>query len=206
MSSFFLAISDTYVLQGNSYWLSNVCSICWNAGFSMVLKGCISLAMYQTTLSVSAQHFALSCLYFVCRLNASVIVNSQEDGDGPYVALVGFFFPSWENCIGWLCFGCRCMFVVLPLLVATVLQQMRHTSSSRLSGSPQSFSLNPECSHTAACYFSKGSHAALCVMSAVGPRLNPKSDWQRGSREIHEENKQACKWKLARPAKLLSSF
>ena len=36
------------------------------------------------------------------------------------------------------------MFAVLPLLVATVLQQMRHTDSSGLSGSPQSFGLNPK--------------------------------------------------------------
>ena len=42
----------------------------------------------------------------------------------------------WENCIGWLCFRWRCMFVVLPRLVATVLQQMRHTGLHRLSGSP----------------------------------------------------------------------
>ena len=72
------------------------------------------------------------------------------------------------------------MFVVLPLLVATVLQQMRHTGSSRLSGSPRSFGLSPTCSHTAvksqlalplACCSSQGSHAALCVMSGAGPRL-----------------------------------
>ena len=42
------------------------------------------------------------------------------------------FFPSWENCIRSLCFRYRCMFVVLPLLAATVLQQMQYTSLSRL--------------------------------------------------------------------------
>ena len=63
----------------------------------MVLKGCISLAMYQTTLSVSAQHFALSCLYFVCWLNASVIVDCRGDRDGPYVALVVAFFPAGKT-------------------------------------------------------------------------------------------------------------
>ena len=40
-----IAVCDTYVLQGKSYWLSNVCSICQNAGFLTVLKGCISLAI-----------------------------------------------------------------------------------------------------------------------------------------------------------------
>ena len=54
-----------------------------------------------------------------------------------------FYFLSWEDCI-------RCMFVVLLLLVATVSKQMRHTGSSRLSGSPRPFGLNPKCSHTAA--------------------------------------------------------
>ena len=67
--------------------------------------------------------------------------------------VVVFFFPSWENCIGWLCFRCRYMLVVLLLLVATVLQQMRHTGSSRLSGSSLSFGLKPKCSHTAAVAF-----------------------------------------------------
>ncbi len=46
-----------------------------------------------------------------------------------------------------------CMFVVLPVLVDTVLKQMRHTGSLRLSGSPRSFGLNPKCSHTAAVAF-----------------------------------------------------
>ena len=54
---------------------------------------------------------------------------------------VVFFFCSWEDCIGWLCFRCRCMLVALARLVAT--EQMRHTSSHSLSGSPRSFSLNP---------------------------------------------------------------
>ena len=58
-----IAICDTYILLGSSYWLSNVCSICGNAGFSTVLKGCISLAM---------------------------IVDCREDGDGPSVALRGY--------------------------------------------------------------------------------------------------------------------
>ena len=77
----------------------------------------------------------------------------RKDGDGPSVALVVFFFPSLINCIRWLCFRCRCVFVVNLLLVATVLQQMRHTGSSRLSGSPRSVGLNPKCSHTAAVVF-----------------------------------------------------
>ena len=46
------------------------------------------------------------------------------------------------------------MFVVLPILVATVLQQMQHTGSSMLGGSPPSFGLNTKCSHTAAVAFS----------------------------------------------------
>ena len=139
------------------------------------------------------------------------------------------FFPSWENCIRWLCFRCRCIFVVLLLLVATVLQQMWHIGLSRLRGSPRSFGLIPKCSHSAAvafgfeaiysvksqlalplaCNSSADSHAALCVMSGAGPCLphpEGRRDWQEGSCERHEENKQACKWKWSRPAKLSSSF
>ena len=128
-----IAVCDTYVLPGNLYWLSNVCSICRNASFLMVLKRC------SKPHCLSAHHFV--CLYCVCRLSG--------DGDSPFVAsAVVFFFTSLENCIGWLCFRCRCMFVVLPLLVGTVLQLMQHTGSSRLSGSPRSFGLNPKCSHT----------------------------------------------------------
>ena len=60
----------------------------------MVLKGCVSLAMQQTTLSVSVHHFALSC----CRLNVPVIVDCQEDGDGPSVAFsCSFFFPAGKT-------------------------------------------------------------------------------------------------------------
>ena len=60
-----------------------------------------------------------------------------------------------------------------------------------------------------ACNSSAGSHAALCVMSGAGPCLphpEGRRDWQEGSCERHEENKQACKWKWSRPAKLSSSF
>ena len=45
--------------------------------------------------TVSVYHFALSCLYFVCRLNAPVIVDCRKDGDSPSVDLVVVFFPSW---------------------------------------------------------------------------------------------------------------
>ena len=65
------------------------------------------------------------------------------------------------------------MFVVLLLLVATVLQQIRHTGSSRLSGPPQSFSLNPKCSHNHFLWLATP-HGALMlhsVMSGAGPRL-----------------------------------
>ena len=112
-------------------------------------------------------------------------VGCREDGHVPMICCI-FLFRSWGNCIGWLCFKCRCMFVVLASLVSTVLQQMQHTSSHRLSGSPRSFGLNPKCSHAAAvafgfetnfifvfyssksqlvfslaCYSSRGAHAAL---------------------------------------------
>ena len=44
---------------------------------------------------MSAHHFSLSCLYFVYRLNAPVIVDCWEDGDIPSVALVVFcIFPA----------------------------------------------------------------------------------------------------------------
>ena len=81
MSSFMLyscgtAVCDTYVLPGNFYWLSNVCSICQNVGFLMVLKGCKG-----------------------CRLNAPVIVDCQKDRDGPSVALVVVFFPAGKTAL-----------------------------------------------------------------------------------------------------------
>ncbi len=103
-----IAVCDTYVLPGNSYWLSNVCSIRRNAGFSTILKGSISLAIKRTTLSVSAHHFALSCLYFVCRLNAPVMVHCREDEDGPSV--VAFFFPSGKTATDDCVLGaCACL-------------------------------------------------------------------------------------------------
>ena len=53
--------------------------------------------MSQTTLSVSAHHFALSCLYFVCLLNAPVSVDCRKDGDSPSVALIVIFFPAGKT-------------------------------------------------------------------------------------------------------------
>ena len=51
------------------------------------------------------------------------------------------------------------------------------------------------------CYSSRGSHAAVLCQEHTA-----ESDWQEGSRERHEENKQTCKWELSRPPKLSSSF
>ena len=133
----------------------------------------------------NVHHFALSCLYFVCWLNAQVIVDCLKDGDVPSVALV-VVFPRWENYIGWLCFRCRCMFVVLPHLVVTFfLQQMRYTGLSRLSGLPHCswrvrlwnefhlcfYSIKSQLALPLACYSSRSSHAALSVMSGAGSRL-----------------------------------
>ena len=50
-------------------------------------------------MSVSMHHFALSCLHFVSRLNAPVIVDQGEDGDGPSVALVVVFFPAGKTAL-----------------------------------------------------------------------------------------------------------
>ena len=49
-------------------------------------------------------------------------------------------------------------------------------------------------------------HAMLCQGQDPPPHAETKSDWQEGSCERHQENKQACKCKLLRPAKLSSSF
>ena len=138
-----LAICDTYVLPGNLYWLSNVCSVCGKAGFSTVLKRCSELhcLWVRTILSCLSTKYSSDC-GLSGRQRRSLCSFSCS-----------YFFPSWENCIGWLCFSCICMFVVLPLLVASVLQQMWHTGSPRFSGSPQSFGLNQMCSYTEAVAF-----------------------------------------------------
>ena len=49
-------------------------------------------------------------------------------------------------------------------------------------------------------------HSVFVRSGAPPLHTETKSDWQEGSRERHEEKKQACKWKLSRLAKLSSSF
>ncbi len=53
------------------------CSIFLKAGFSTRLNGSISLASKRTTFSVSWDHFALSCLYFVCQLLLCSVVQMK---------------------------------------------------------------------------------------------------------------------------------
>ncbi len=78
---------------------------------------------------------------------ASVTDNSLED---PSPAPAAVVVPRLKNWVGWLCFKWDFRLVVLPLFVATVFKQSRHTGSFTLIGSPLSFGLKPKCSHTGA--------------------------------------------------------
>ena len=64
-----------------------------------------------------------------------------------------------------------------PNCAPIVVLKLKTKKKMKDSGSPRPFGLNPKCSHTAAV-----------------------------AHERHEQNKQACKWKLSRPAKLSSSI
>ncbi len=79
------------------------------------------------------RHFALSRLYLHCREKASVTDNCLEDPSRAPAAVV---VPRLKNWVGWLCFKWDFRLVVLPLFVATVFKQSRHTGSFTLIGSP----------------------------------------------------------------------
>ncbi len=91
------------------------------------------------------RHFALSRLYLHCREKASVTDNCLED---PSPAPAAVVVPRLKNWVGWLCFKWDFRLVVLPLFVATVFKQSRHTGSFTLIVSPLSFGLKPKCSHS----------------------------------------------------------
>ncbi len=93
------------------------------------------------------RHFALSRLYLHCREKASVTDNCLEDPSPAPAAVVVARLKNW---VGWLCFKWDFRLVVLPLFVATVFKQSRHTGSFTLIGSPLSFGLKTKCSHTGA--------------------------------------------------------
>ncbi len=89
------------------------------------------------------RHFTLSRLYLHCREKAPVTDNCLED---PSPAPAAVVVPRLKNWVGWLCFKWDFRLVVLPLFVATVFKQSRHTGSFTLIGSPLSFGLKPKCS------------------------------------------------------------
>ena len=66
---------------------------------------------------------------------------------------VHFFSPARKTGSGWLCFNWACKFVVLPFFVATTFEQIWHTGSSVLMGSPCTFGLKPKYFHTRAVAF-----------------------------------------------------